>query len=128
MSNTEKNNTPSVSEKMQQIALWLDEKKGRDILALDLAGLSGITEGVVVVTAGSLKHGQALADYVLDKSGEAGWEYLGMEGYKSNAWILVDMNDVLVHIFQEDSRDFYNLEGLWAEAERLELNFAEGDN
>ncbi|NJB66621.1 ribosome-associated protein [Desulfobaculum xiamenense] len=117
--------TPGTVEKMKIVAEWLDEKKGRDIMAMNVSGLCSITEGLVVVSAGSVKHGQALADTLLDRCGEVRWEYLGMEGYQSGGWILVDLNDVLVHIFQEDSRTFYNLEGLWAEAERVELELPE---
>ncbi|GAB6178240.1 ribosome silencing factor [Desulfobaculum senezii] len=126
MQNSE-NTTLGTVETMKRVAVWLDEKKGRDVVALDVAGLCSITEGLVVVTAGSVKHAQALADHVLDRSGEEGVEYLGMEGYKTGGWILVDLNDVLVHIFQDDTRGFYNLEGLWAEAEKVELDLPEAD-
>jgi ribosome-associated protein len=53
--------------------------------------------------------------------GRADGVYLGMEGYQAGSWILLDLNDVLVHVFQDGSRSFYNLEGLWAEAREVEL-------
>lgn len=128
MTTTETKFAGSTVDKLKVVAEWLDEKKGRDIVAMDVTGLCSIAEGLLVVTAGSIKHAQALADYVLDRSGEEGIEYLGMEGYKSGGWILVDLNDVLLHIFQQDNRGFYNLEGLWAESEEVELTLPGSDD
>ena len=54
---------------------------------------------------------------------EAGMEYLGMEGYNTGNWILVDCNDILVHIFQSESRSFYNLEGLYSDSKEIRLEF-----
>jgi len=108
---------------MKQIALWLHEKKAGDVKALDVGGLSSITEGLVLATAHGVRHAKALADHVLEKSSECDLDYLGMEGYRTGIWVLLDLNDVLVHIFQEDAREFYNLEGLWSEAEPLPLSF-----
>jgi ribosome-associated protein len=110
------------SEKMRALAGWLDEKKARRIKALDLSGLSSVADGLLVATADSARHAQALADHLLAMAGEAGMAYLGMEGYRTGTWILLDLGDVLVHLFQEPARLFYNLEGLWAEAGELSLD------
>ena len=69
-----------------------------------------------------MRHAQALADYVLEKVGQSGLEYMGMEGYKGGDWILLDLNDVIVHIFLTDTRQFYNLEGFWARGKEVDLN------
>jgi ribosome-associated protein len=106
---------------MLAVAGWLREKKAEDLMALDVNGLCGIAEGLVLATAGGVRHAKALAEHVLKMVKQHGIEYMGMEGHQGGNWILVDLNDVLVHIFQADSREFYNLEGLWSEAERLEL-------
>lgn len=116
---------PGTVDKMRNAAQWLAERKGTQIEALDVAGLCDIAEGVVIATAGSVRHAQALADYVLEKAKETKTEYFGMEGYKAGTWILVDMNDVLVHVFQQGARGFYNIEGLWAEARPVELDLPE---
>ncbi|WP_147821601.1 ribosome silencing factor [Salidesulfovibrio onnuriiensis] len=108
----------SSSEKAALVCEWLDEKQGEDIVTMDVAGLCSITETICVVSARSLKHGQALADFVLEKCREEGIEFLGMEGYKPGDWILVDLNDMIIHVFQSELRDFYNIEGMWSEAER----------
>ncbi|MCK9240647.1 ribosome silencing factor [Desulfocurvus sp.] len=112
---------PETEARMREVATWLHDKQARNIVALDVAGLCDIAEGVVLATAGSVRHAQALADHVLDMCGREKGVYLGMEGYQAGSWILLDLNDVLVHVFQDGSRSFYNLEGLWAEAREVEL-------
>ncbi len=113
---------PPTREKMAAMARWLDEKQARDIQALDVTGLCSIAEGMVLATARNARHAQALGGHLLDRAGEQGWEYLGMEGQRSGNWLLIDFNDVVAHVFLPDTRSFYNLEGLWSEAERLELD------
>lgn len=118
---------PATETKMKTAAKWLHDKQARNITALDVAGLCDIAEGIVVATAGSLRHAQALADHVLDMAGETKAGYLGMEGYQAGTWILLDLNDVLVHVFQDSARGFYNIEGLWAEAREVALDLPDED-
>lgn len=120
--NTKSVGSPDTPEKMRIVAGWLDDKQAEDIVALDVAGICGIAEGLVVASAGSVRHAQALADHLLATVKQHGLEYMGMEGYQGGSWILVDLNDVLVHIFRPETRQFYNLEGLWSEAEQLDLH------
>ncbi len=123
-------NAETYREKVQSIVHWLEEKKAKDITALDVAAMNSLTEGVVVASASTIRHAQALADGLMQFFGEQGYELLGMEGYQVGTWILVDGNDVVIHIFQEQARLFYHLEGLWAGALRLDqpLNrYANGD-
>ncbi len=103
------------------VAGWLAEKKAKDILALDVAPVNPVCEAMVVASAVSLRQAKALADHVLERCGEEGFSYLGMEGYRHGQWVLLDLNDVMVHIFQEDLRPFYNIEGLWSEGKRIPL-------
>ena len=111
----------SSGEKAALVCEWLDEKQGENIVAMDVTGLCSITETVCVVSARSIKHGQALADFVLERCREENIEFFGMEGYRPGDWILVDLNDMIIHVFQSELRDFYNIEGMWSEAERLGL-------
>ena len=77
-----------------------------------------------MASAASVRQAQALADHVLACCGDHGFSYLGMEGYRTGQWVLVDLNDVLVNIFQEDQRSFYNLEGLWSEGKPIPLSLS----
>lgn len=113
----------STMDKVKLVAGWLRDRKAIDVQAIDVRGLSPITEALVVATATSVRHAQGLANAILDQVAEENLEYLGMEGFQQGAWILVDLNDVLVHIFQADNRKFYNIEGLWSEGEPIELPF-----
>ncbi|MDD4951219.1 MAG: ribosome silencing factor [Desulfovibrionaceae bacterium] len=116
----------SAVDKALLVAGWLDEKQGLDIVVLDVSGLSSVTEALVLVTAKNVRQAQALANHVLDQTGRAGIEYLGMEGFRAGQWILMDLNDVVVHVFQKDLRLFYNIEGLWSEARAVEFKAKEG--
>lgn len=115
-------NDLSSREKARAVARWLDDKQGENLAALDVAGISSVTDVIVVASARGVKHAQALADNVLEQARRANREFLSMEGYKSGDWILVDLNDVVVHIFLKDIRSFYNIEGMWSEAKRLDLD------
>lgn len=110
-----KNNMP-IGEKMLQVSEWLSDKKAKELVGFDLSDQQGIFDGVLIASATSLRHGQGLADLVLDKSKECGLSFLRMEGYSVGQWILLDMNDLIVHIFQEDVRDLFRLEDLWPNA------------
>ncbi|WP_084185183.1 ribosome silencing factor [Desulfonatronum thiodismutans] len=113
----------ALSEDTQSKALavagWLEEKKARDVSVLDVTPFSAVADVMVICSAHGARHAQALADWLLERYAEKGIGYLGMEGYTEGRWILVDGNDVLVHIFQEDSREFYSLDGLWSRARSL---------
>lgn len=106
-----------IREKLERIAGWLEEKKGRDILALDLTRNHTFTEGILIVTATSIRHAQGLADHILAESKAEQYEFLRMEGFQTGLWILLDMNDLVVSIFQEDTRELYRLEDLWKNAD-----------
>lgn len=122
MNKEKKYNDMSLQDKVELVCGWLDEKQGGEIVALDVAGLCSITEAIVVVSARSIKQAQALADHVLECCKAESVEFLGMEGFKSGDWILVDLNDVIIHVFQEDVRGFYNIEGMWSEAESIDIS------
>lgn len=112
-------------DKAARIIAWLEEHKARDILALDLEGVNAFTEALVIVTATSVRHGQSLADGLLDVCSKENLEFLRMEGYQTGQWVLVDMNDVVVNIFQEPVRGLFRLENLWREAPVLHDGRAE---
>ncbi|EFL51942.1 iojap-like protein [Solidesulfovibrio fructosivorans JJ]] len=114
-------------QKAIMVAGWLAEKKAKDILALDVAPINPVCEAMVVASAVSARQAKALADHVLEQCGAHGFSYLGMEGYRHGQWVLLDLNDVMVHIFQEELRPFYNIEGLWSEGERIALPAASAD-
>ncbi len=112
----EKKTAAPVRQKLETLVDWLSAKKGEDITALDLTPCRAFTEGIVIVTASSVGHAQGLADHILYECKGARFEYLSMEGYQTGQWILLDLNDLVVCIFQKDTRDLYRLEELWKSA------------
>lgn len=108
-----------VREKLERVAGWIHEKKGKDILALDLTRMQTFTEGIIIATAGSIRHAQGLADAILLECKTNRYEFLRMEGYQTGQWILLDLNDLVVSIFQEETRELYRLEDLWKTADAV---------
>ena len=103
-------------EKAAVIADWLDEHKARDLVMLDLAGKSSLTDVAIIASASSVRQAQSLAEGLLALCREQNFEFFHIEGQTSGQWVLVDLNDVVVHVFQNESRELYNLEGLWRDA------------
>jgi ribosome-associated protein len=108
-------------EKARLVAGWLDAKQGENIIAMDVTGISSVTNMTLVVSARGVKHASSLADHILEEASKNNIEFLSMEGQKTGEWVLVDLNDVLIHIFLAELRDFYNIEGMWSEAPRIEI-------
>ena len=88
---------------------------------LGVSELTTYTNYLLIVTATSDRHARALADHLTEQMKLKSIKPLGVEGYDSGQWILLDYSDVIVHIFQESSRDYYDLDGLWIDAESLPI-------
>ena len=97
----------------------LDDKKGVNIALLDVGDLLSITEVFLIVTGTSRPHTRTLAEAVAEKLKEHGRRPLRTEGAAEGEWILLDFGDFVVHVFQEEPRDFYGLERLWGDAPRV---------
>ena len=110
-----------IKAKVLQIADWLADKKAKDPVIIDLRGKESYAEGIIIVSATSSRHAQGLAEHVRFLAKQEKFEFLHDEGFQTGQWILLDLNDVLVNIFQVGVRELYNLEGLWADAPRIEL-------
>ena len=111
-------------EKAKKIAECLDNKKGRRITVLEVGELTSISDYFVIASGGSAAQVKAMADEVEEKLREAGFAPVHMEGYQVATWILLDYSDVVVHIFLEETREFYDIERLWTDAKKIELNFS----
>lgn len=104
------------------IARLLDDKKGLDIKVLDTGSLTTLADYFVLCTANSNTQIKALADYCQKELKEKGEEIHHAEGHRSGTWVLLDYSSVVVHLFLEETRDFYDLERLWNDAQELDLS------
>lgn len=93
------------------------EKKATDIRLLEVAGLTIVADYFVICTAGSSTQARAIADEVRKQLKDHGKRLLSMEGQQEGWWVLLDFGDVIVHIFQEDARQYYAIDQTWADAE-----------
>ena len=101
---------------VQSVIGWALDKKAEDLQVLDLAGVLDVTDFFVVATGFSEVQVQAIADSIADKSREAGFDFINVEGRDSGKWVLIDYVDVVVHIMLPEERDRYRLDHLWGDA------------
>lgn len=101
------------------IAEVLDEKKAEDIVILDLRGRSNLTDYVVIATGLNERHAASLAHHVEKTLSAQGEEIHHKEGHRTGDWVVLDYVNVIVHIFNEDKRNYYDLERLWSDAPKL---------
>lgn len=118
----------TAKELASAIATELTDKKGLDIRVLDLSDLRSFTDYFVIATATSDRHAKTLSDAVVARARQAGERPLGLEGQNTGRWVLIDLGEVVAHVFQADTREFYGLERLWGDAEDLTWPVAAGEH
>jgi ribosome-associated protein len=91
----------------------VDDMKAKNIVTLDVREKSSIADFLVICTGTSKRHVQSIADHVAKEARHAGESPLGQEGQVEGEWVLVDLGDVIVHVMQDQTRSFYELEKLW---------------
>lgn len=93
------------------------DRKAKDVVALDMRQISLVADYFVLASGATTTQTQAIARHVMEKMAAAGYQLLRCEGYRPALWILLDYGAVVVHIFREEERRFYDLERLWGDAE-----------
>lgn len=105
-----------------QIAEVLDAKKGEDVLIIDVEGMASYADFLVLGTGLNVKHVVALADSVEDELAKQNLFVKRKDGHRTGEWVVMDFGDILVHIFVEDKRHFYNIEKMWSDAKKIEVH------
>lgn len=105
-----------------EAAKALDAKKGLDIQVLRIDRISSLADYFIICTGSSSTHVKTLCDCAEYTIKELGETMLSREGHRGNSWELLDFGTVAVHVFTPDAREFYGLERLWADAERIDIN------
>lgn len=100
----------------------ISSKKGLNIKLIEIGDISSLADYMVIATGTSSTHVKAIADEVEYQLDEAGISVSHIEGYRSNSWILLDYVDVIVHIFSDEARDFYDLERLWQDGKEIDIS------
>ncbi|GIX46798.1 MAG: ribosomal silencing factor RsfS [Candidatus Tectimicrobiota bacterium] len=111
----------TLEEKTRLCVLAADSKKATDIVVLNVQPLSTITDRFLICSGASDRQVRAIADAIEEQLLQSGVRPLAIEGYQTGSWILIDCADLVIHIFDEATRRFYDLERLWSRAERLEV-------
>ncbi len=112
----------SPKELLENIVRILDSKKAEDITAIETTELTIVSDYFVIASGTSNTHVKSLADDVEDEMAKLGVEPNHIEG-RATGWILLDYGSVIVHIFQRESREYYNLERLWADASIIDISY-----
>ena len=111
----------SAKEVALQVTKALDEKKGMDIKLLKIDQVSTLADYFLICTGTSSTHVKTLCDYAEYTLEQLGEPMLGREGHRGNSWELLDFGTIVVHVFTDEARKFYDLERLWADAEQVDL-------
>lgn len=111
-------------ERWQRIRRLVDamlERKGEDVVVLDVSDVTSFADTFIIATGRSERNVQAIVDAVVEAARTGGEEPLGVEGYDEGRWVLVDLADVIVHVFVHEAREEYQLERLYSDALPVEL-------
>ena len=112
----------TAKEVAYEVTKALDAKKGMNIKLLKIDRVSSLADYFIICTGTSNTHVKTLCDYAEYTLEQLGEPMLGREGHRGNSWELLDFGSLVVHVFTEEARAFYDLERLWAEAEMIDLS------
>lgn len=109
-------------EKLELIVKAADDRMAQDIMALDVSSLTPMAEYFVIMQASNDRQLKAIVDSICEKLHESGLDIKGIEGKEGGRWILIDVYDILVHVFHYEERSHYNLEKIWADAPLIDVS------
>ena len=112
----------TTKEIAHKIAAAACDKKAKDILLLNMENISPVTDYFIIASGSNRNQVQTMADNVEEVLGRAGYEPRQLEGYGTATWILMDYNDIIVHIFSEEDRLFYDLERIWRDGKNVDID------
>jgi ribosome-associated protein len=112
----------SAEEKAALMNRIVTDRKALDVVVLDMRDVSSITDYFLICSGGSERQVRAIADAIDEVLGPLGIASLGVEGYREGHWVLMDYGDVIGHVFSQETREYYDLERLWANAPKIDLS------
>lgn len=99
----------------------LAERKAEDVVALDVRTLTSYTDAFIIASGRSNRQVSAIGEHIRSEMKKRGTQPFSVDGLDEGKWVLLDYGDVIIHIFYEETRRFYDLEGLWADARRIDV-------
>jgi ribosome-associated protein len=97
----------------------LDDMKAKAVSSMDVSSITSISDYMIFATGNSSRHVRSIADKVTETVKKEDHSVVGIEGYETSKWVLIDLGDVIVHIMQEETRSFYKLEDLWSVGDQI---------
>ncbi len=118
--------TDNVEEMAKLIAQFADAKKAKDIIGIDLRGVAPVADYFLVMHGNNRPQIKAIADNIEHELMEYGVKVFAISGYSDAEWILLDYGNIIIHVFAEDQREYFNIEALWADAKISKFEPVEG--
>ena len=112
----------NAKEMVKTAVAALRDKKGEDIRVIDISGVTVIADYFIIASGSNPNQVQALVDNVEEQMYKAGYDDPRVEGYNTASWVLLDYNDVIVHVFSQDDRLFYDLERIWRDGKEIDVD------
>lgn len=110
------------SKEMARLAYHaLDDRKGEDIVVIDISQVSVVADYFIIANGSNENQVRALVDNVEEELGKAGYNVKQREGYGLGSWVLMDYGEIIVHVFDKENRLFYDLERIWRDGKRVEI-------
>lgn len=112
----------NAKEMVKTAVAALQDKKGEDIRVIDISGVTVIADYFIIASGSNPNQVQALVDNVEEQMYKSGYDDPRVEGYNTASWVLLDYNDVIVHVFSQDDRLFYDLERIWRDGKEIDVD------
>ena len=117
----------SIDKRVETIVKAGDDKKAFDIKVLDVRGLSSVADYFIIMSGNSTRQVVGVGEAVEDEMSKLKEEPLSKNGYGTGTWVLLDYENILVHVFEKNERDFYNLERLWVDSKIVDIDYLLGE-
>lgn len=114
--------TKKPEELLELVVRTADDRQAKDLIAIDIQGLSVMADYIVISHASNTRLISAIAESVVEAAEKDGYTVKSIEGKQGGSWVLIDLGDVIFHVFDEGERTHYNLEGLWTEAPNVDVS------
>ena len=115
---------PDIEARCREVVAAAEDRKAQDLKVLQLGEVTSLTDYFLICSGASERQVKAIADAVMEKLRMVGVRPMHVEGYKNGRWILIDFGDFVVHIFSDETRSYYGLEKLWADAPDVTNDFS----